>query len=177
MPSKVSEKEFAVINEISNNHLPDQRTIASRAGISLGMTNLIIKRLIGKGYIKVKQLDKRKIQYLLTPKGFAEKANKSYNFTLKTINLLTSVRAKIKELLENKHNGGCTDFVISGSGDLIDIIEFACKNLASKGLNYSIRHTVSDKENSTTIEYSEKSGKRSAIDLIHYLSETGLFYW
>ena len=87
MPSKVSEKEFAVINEISNNHLPDQRTIADRAGISLGMTNLIIKRLIGKGYIKAKQLDKRKIQYLITPKGFSEKANKSYNFALKTINL------------------------------------------------------------------------------------------
>ena len=70
----ISEKEYAIIREIHKNHIPDQRTLATRTGISLGMTNIIIKKLIKKGYIKAKQLNQKKIQYILTPKGFTEKA-------------------------------------------------------------------------------------------------------
>src|SRR5271157_2861065 len=134
----VSEKEFAVINEIFNNHLPDQRTIASRAGISLGLTNLIIKRLIGKGYVKAKQLNKKKIQYLLTPKGFSEKASKSYNFTLKTIEMLKSVRERIQGLLQQKYNEGFSEFTISGVGDILHLCELAIKQLNKGDIKYII---------------------------------------
>ena len=48
---EVSEKEFAVIQEIHKNEMPDQRMIAHKTGISLGMTNMIIQRLIERGYI------------------------------------------------------------------------------------------------------------------------------
>jgi len=178
MTSKVSEKEFAVINEISNNHLPDQRTIADRAGISLGMTNLIIKRLIGKGYIKAKQLNKRKIQYLITPKGFSEKANKSYNFALKTINLLKSVREKIQELIEKKYNEGFMDFTIYGNSDLVDVTELAIKNLSKLKLKYAIERNVkSDDEDSNVIVIAAKENGRETIDLLEYLSKTGVLYW
>ena len=131
-----SEKEFAIISEIHNNHLPDQRTIATRTGISLGLTNLIIQRLAKRGYIKSKQLNSKKIQYILTAKGFSEKAKKSYNFTLKTINLFKSTRQKLQELISEHHKEGINEFIISGDADLADIAEIAVQNLHNSGIIY-----------------------------------------
>ena len=125
---EISEKEFAVIREISNNHLPDQRTIATRTGISLGLTNLIMKRLVKMGYVKAKQLTSKKIQYILTPIGFKEKAKKSYNFTLKTINTVKTMREAIQGLIVKRNKAGITNFEIHGDSELADIAEIALNN-------------------------------------------------
>ena len=83
--SIIGERELKIIEEISQDKNLTQRKISHRLGLSLGMTNIILKRLVSKGYIKVKGLDRRKVQYILTPKGFTEKTKKSYRYFLKTI--------------------------------------------------------------------------------------------
>ena len=83
--SEINERELRVIEEVSRDKNLTQRKISHSLGLSLGTTNLILKKLVSKGYIKMRQLNRRKIQYILTPKGFAEKVKKSYRFFLKTI--------------------------------------------------------------------------------------------
>ena len=175
MPIDISEKEFAVIQEIHNNHLPDQRTIAIRTGISLGLTNLIIKRLIKKGYIKAKQLDRKKIQYLLTPKGFTEKAKKSYNFTLKTIGIFTTIREKLQELITAECQHGAIEFVVSGNGELADIVEFALKNMPGQTIKFS-RNTQEPSGGEKIFLNVRTPEKNYAIDIMDKLVESGLFY-
>jgi DNA-binding PadR family transcriptional regulator len=91
------------------------------------MTNPIIKRFVGKGYLKVKQLNRRKIQYILTPKGFAEKARKSYRFTLKTIGIISSMKQKIQAIIEKEYVNGCREFVVCGDGEVASLIELAIR--------------------------------------------------
>lgn len=172
---EISEKEFAVIREISNNHLPDQRTIANRTGISLGLTNLIIKRLIKKGYVKAKQLDRKKIQYLLTPKGFSEKANKSYIFTLKTIGLLKTIREKIQERILSECSKGAYELELSGNNELADITELAIKNLHDQHIRCSRTTVLSHNHDSVLLTVNSSSGKNT-IDILDFLVESGLFY-
>lgn len=174
---EISEKEFAVIQEISNNNLPDQRTIASKTGISLGLTNLIIQRLVRHGYLKVQQLNKKKIQYLLTPKGFAEKTKKSYNYTLKTVLLFKVVREKIQTLIADRHSKGAGRFVISGNSELADIANLAFNNLVNSNIKHErIRgHGVSDNDAVITIQFA-KTKSEEVINLFSYLSNEGLFY-
>ena len=162
---EMSEKELAVIREIHNNHLPGQRAIATRTGISLGLTNLIIKSLIKKGYIKAKQLNQKKIQYLLTPKGFSEKTRKSYNFTLKTINMLAGVRDGLNKLISDKIGKGYDNFELSGSGEIINIAEMFIKNI--DGIKCSVIKQ-DDKARSDAIlaTISQKTGAREDINLI-----------
>ncbi|MBN1824467.1 MAG: winged helix-turn-helix transcriptional regulator [Endomicrobiales bacterium] len=176
MPLEVSEKEFAVIREIHNNHLPDQRTIATRTGISLGLTNLIIKKLIKKGYVKAKQLNQKKIQYLLTPKGFSEKAKKSYNFTVKTINMLTSIRKAIQKLISEYTRKGFDVFELSGGGEMMYIAEIAFKNTLN--VKYTIKPENNGRDNNAVITaISSETGQKTSMDLIDYLSDSGLLIW
>ena len=163
---EITEKELAVINEIANNHMPDQRSIATRTGISLGMTNIIIKKLIKMGYIKSKQLTTRKIQYLLTPKGFSEKAKKSYNFTIKTIDILKSMREKIQHLIITEHQKGAEEFILLGNGELVEIVELAFRNLKDINVKYS-RYESQDK----VMLVINKNNEKKEIDIVAYLSE------
>jgi DNA-binding MarR family transcriptional regulator len=174
---EISEKEYSVIREISNNHLPDQRTIAKRAGISLGLTNLIIKRLITKGYVKAKQLNRKKIQYLLTPKGFSEKARKSYQFTLKTISLLESFKSRIRNLILEKNKEGINEFVIQGGNEeLWAITSMVFNSLENTNIKYHRAITNDDQQKDTLILSFGSAKSENTIDLITYLSSTGIFY-
>ena len=75
--------EYAVISEVAREPGQTQREISRKVGLSLGMTNALLLRLARKGYIKMKQLDWKRTEYLLTLKGAMEKTRKS---SLKTRN-------------------------------------------------------------------------------------------
>ena len=49
-----------------------QRSVATELKIALGMTNTLIKRLVHKEYIKVKEAPSRRYGYYISPKGFME---------------------------------------------------------------------------------------------------------
>lgn len=61
-----------------------QRELATELGVSVGKANYCLKALMGKGYIKVrnfyKSKNKRGYAYLLTSRGFAEKAQVTIRF-------------------------------------------------------------------------------------------------
>lgn len=171
---EITEKEYAVIVEISSNTTPDQRTIANNTGISLGMTNIIIKRLINKGYVKARQLNHKKIQYILTSQGFAEKARKSYRFTLKTIDLIRMMKNKVRHLIDEEHLQGADTVIIRGSGELTDMVKLSVNDLP-----YPLtleRQTISDSDTPSVnnLVFISSSGEyRHEIDLVEYLADSG----
>ena len=134
--SEISERELKIIDEISRDRNLTQRKISQGLGISLGLTNLILRRLSSKGYIKIKGLDRRKVQYILTPKGFTEKAKRSYRYLLKTIHSLKEIKKKIQQLILIEYERGKTHFIILGDGELADIIELSLKDLNKSELRY-----------------------------------------
>jgi len=142
--SEVNEKDLRVIEEVGRDKNLTQRKISHRLGLSLGATNLILKKLASKGYIKMRQLNRRKIQYILTPKGFAEKVKKSYRYFLKTIHSLKTMKRKIQDLVLTEYQKGKTHFIIFGDGELADIIELSLRNLNIKDLEYTRASTLEE---------------------------------
>ena len=134
--SEIVEKEFKVMEEVSRDKNLTQRKISQRLGLSLGMTNLIIRKLANKGYIKIKGLNRRKVQYILTPQGFAEKTKKSYRYLLRIIDSLKTMKKKIQQLILLEYEKGETHFIILGDGELADIIELSLKALNNSKLKY-----------------------------------------
>ena len=72
--------EERVLNVIQGNQPMTQRMLANQTGMSLGNINLLIKRLVEKGLVKIEHLNTRTLRYILTPKGMAEKARLAYAF-------------------------------------------------------------------------------------------------
>ena len=72
------EETLFIFKELQANPNITQRDISSRLNISLGKTNYLLRELILKGFIKVKNFTGnpgklRKINYFLTEKGLEEK--------------------------------------------------------------------------------------------------------
>jgi len=122
-PETLDEREFELINIVGGELAANQRDLSRQMNLSLGMTNMVLRRLITKGYIRIKQLDRRKVEYILTPKGFSEKLRKSMRYTMKTINSIGLIQQNIARLLEELYAQGVRKFYAVGSQDLTALIE------------------------------------------------------
>ena len=125
----MDEREFELINILGADLGSNQREISRHMNLSLGMINMLIRRVISKGYIRIEQLNKRKVQYILTPMGFAEKMRKSVKYTLKTINSISLIKNKLRDILCDLYQGGVRNFFIYGSHDLNALVEMVIKEI------------------------------------------------
>lgn len=78
------ETRYHLLRLLSENPDLSQRRLARELGISVGKANYCLKALVEKGWIKAgnfaRNKDKRAYAYLLTSKGFEEKARVTLRF-------------------------------------------------------------------------------------------------
>ncbi|MBF0511706.1 MAG: winged helix-turn-helix transcriptional regulator [Candidatus Omnitrophica bacterium] len=123
MPTTLNEREFELVNIVGAQLALNQREVSRRMNLSLGMTNMLLRRMVTKGYIRIRQLNKKKVEYLLTPQGFAEKMQKSVKYTLKTINSISLIKNRLFAILKDEYEQGTRKFYILGGTDLAGLIE------------------------------------------------------
>jgi len=132
----IEEREYKFLEVLSKEENISQRKIANTLGLSLGMTNLILKKLIKKGYVKIKGLNRRKVKYILTPKGFSEKAQKSYKYAVKTIREFSRYAENLREFILNEYKNGTKEFFVKGEGEILNIIDFVFKTIDIPDVKY-----------------------------------------
>lgn len=167
------ENELKIIEEISRKKDLTQRELSARTKLSLGAVNIILKRLVKRGVVKTTNLNPKKVEYILTPKGFSEKTKKSYNYILKTIDLVKMVREEIGRIVLEEYNRGQKKFVVLGDDDLADIIE-----LALKGFDYKRVRDVKDiGDDNALVLVGVKDRKVNGHRSINIKNRLGEFYW
>ena len=95
-------------------------------GLSLGMTNAIVKRLAQKGFLMVRKINNRKIRYAVTPDGIDEIARRSYRYFKRTIKNVVFYKEAIDTLMREAKRGGYATVVLVGQSDLDFIVEHSC---------------------------------------------------
>ena len=122
-----SEKELKILEKIHKNEdSVKQRDLAKIAGLSLGMTNSILKRLIEKGFITVKKVNNRNIKYAVSPLGIEEISRRSLKYFKRTVKNVVVYREAIEEVLSMAKDEGYTTVVLVGKSDIDFIIEHEC---------------------------------------------------
>ena len=123
-----SEKEITILAHIhANPHNVSQRDLAKIAGLSLGMTNTILKRLAVKGLLTIKRVNNRNIHYIVTPSGIETITRKSYRYFKRTIKNVVYYKEAIEELVARVKGKGYDGLVLKGVSDLEFIVEYACR--------------------------------------------------
>ncbi len=131
----VAMNEFSVIQEVARRPGQTQREISKSVGLSLGMTNLLLMRLARKGYIKMRQLDWKRTEYLLTLKGAVEKTRKSFSYTLHTFKLFQGIIASVQKLVQAEHAKGARQAFVVAWPETQKVILGAVSELALEGLS------------------------------------------
>ncbi len=125
----MDEREFELVNILGRELGSNQRDLSRQMDLSLGMVNMLIRRLISKGYIRIEQLNKRNVQYILTPRGISEKMRQSIKYTLNTINSIGLIKDNVKDLLTKLHDEGRRNFYVYCENDLTLIVDRAFHEL------------------------------------------------
>ncbi len=91
-----------ILRDISKNPCISQREIASRNGVSLGKANYVIRSLVDKGHVKVRNFrkseNKKGYMYLLTPNGVATKARLTVEYLRRKMDEYEKLRRELDEL-------------------------------------------------------------------------------
>lgn len=114
-------RDLRLLSEIEKSSHLNQRVLSKKLGIALGLTNLCIKRLVKKGYIKVASVDNRRLKYIITPEGLAEKSRLTYEYFKATMDFIKRVRGDIVRIFQRLESQGCKKVVFYGSGEEAEI--------------------------------------------------------
>ena len=89
-------RDLKLLEAVDADSRVTQRGLSTQLGIALGLTNIYLKRLVRKGYIKCVNVQSNRITYLLTPHGIAEKLRLTYEFMDYSLHLYGEVRQHLR---------------------------------------------------------------------------------
>ncbi len=171
----MDENELKVISEIAKNSQASQRHLSKTLDLSLGMVNIILHRMIEKGYMKIKQLDGRKVQYILTPKGFSEKVERSKQYVKRTIGSISVMKDAIRSAIDYEYDKGIRKFYVAGTGELSHIIDIAAREAGHNDISILHTHEIKGTGNAVLFwdneSFSSKENGNKYIDLGRLLAE------
>ena len=122
-----SRRELTVLENVERDQHITQRHLAAKLGIALGLTNLYLKRLIRKGYIKCINVQSNRLLYLITPQGIAEKTRLTYEFMDYSLHLYREVRQHLTEVLRPCREDGHQRVGVFGTGEAAELAYLSLK--------------------------------------------------
>jgi DNA-binding MarR family transcriptional regulator len=126
------ERNLEILTAIGEGEHLTQRALAQRLGVALGLANLYLKRLASTGYIKItdfprKPSTRKRLRYLLTPKGIAEKTRLTYEYMGRSLRLYRSARETLREALSHLPQNGMKRIALYGAGEAAELAYLTLK--------------------------------------------------
>jgi DNA-binding MarR family transcriptional regulator len=137
-----SHRDLQLLEAFSGDERVSQRRMASRLGIALGLTNLYVKRLARKGYIKCVNLRSNRVLYLITPKGIAAKARLTYEFVEHSLKLYAQARSHLRTTIAAQVAQAHRRFVIYGTTEAAELAYLSLRELGIEPIS-----VISDEPN------------------------------
>ena len=119
-------RELTLLEKIENDPDVNQSTLATQLGVAVGTVNWHLKRLIAKGYVKVKRAERKKLRYIITPDGIALRARLALDYVERSFSLYRKTRQRVREYLSEIKSAGYNRIRIVGKGDVADICRLTC---------------------------------------------------
>ena len=120
------ERDLEILIAIGEGRPLTQRALAQRLGVALGLANLYLKRLARKGLIKItefprKPATRKRLRYVVTPKGLVEKARLTYAYMNYSLAIYRRTRETLRETLSHLHGNGMKRIALYGLGEAAEL--------------------------------------------------------
>ncbi|MCC7202830.1 MAG: winged helix-turn-helix transcriptional regulator [Nitrospirae bacterium] len=117
-----------ILDEIAKGDSVTQRALSKKLGIGLGMVNSYLNRLAREGYIQITQAERKRLHYLLTPMGIAEKSVLAYRYLKKSYQVFTEARERVGDFLRAMEMEGVESIVFYKTTVVTEIALMALQN-------------------------------------------------
>ena len=104
-----------------------QRELAGRAGVSLGMANILLRRLAERGWVKLTRLSSKSVRYALTPSGIGELARRTAGYFNRATRSAELYRDRLETLALNSKRNGVATIVLFGESEVELLLDYVCE--------------------------------------------------
>jgi DNA-binding MarR family transcriptional regulator len=119
-------RDLALLQEIEADPDISQATLAEELGVAIGTVNWHIKRLVEKGFVKVKRARRRKLRYIITPEGIALRARLTVDYIQQSFKLFRHIRKRVSTLLHQLKTMDVHTVRLEADGDVADVCRLTC---------------------------------------------------
>ena len=119
-------RDLDILEHIENDPEISQASIAARLGVAVGTVNWHLKRLIEKGYVKVRHAERRKLRYIITPQGIAHRATLLMDYIHTSFDMYRLIRRRSLDAIKKVKEAGSSHVYIKGEGDVAEICKLTC---------------------------------------------------
>lgn len=103
-----------------------QADLANKVGVAVGTVNWYLKQWSQKGLLKIRRIGRWRWEYLLTPKGIAEKTRLAGKYLEHSMRVYRRTREQAQEILSEVIDSGYNQVILDAQGDLADIFSLTC---------------------------------------------------
>ena len=125
-------RTLKLLEAVDSREPPTQRELARDLDISLGLVNAFIKRLAKKGYFKITHIPKKRVKYLLTPKGALEKSRLTYRYIRYSVGFYREIREMLVTLFGRLEQEGVQRITLYGCGEVAELAHLFLQNTSIK---------------------------------------------
>lgn len=122
-------RELRVISEVENNPEITQRDLAQRLGVALGLTNVLLKNLAQKGYVRITQMHWNRWIYTVTPRGFTRKIQLTVSYIQRVLNHYADIRQTLREELAPLSLNQESRIALCGTGEFAELVYLGLKEI------------------------------------------------
>jgi len=110
-----------LMGEIDRNGDHSQRELSRQLNISLGLVNTFLKRLVNKGYFKVKTMPRKRVKYFLTPEGLARKSKLTVEYLRYSVNFYKDIKTLILNKYMEMEKNNTRSILFYGAGEVAEL--------------------------------------------------------
>ncbi len=110
-----------LMGEIDRDGNPSQRDLSRRLNLSLGLVNTFLKRLVNKGYFKVRTMPRNRVKYFLTPKGFAKKSKLTVEYLRYSVNFYNGIKKLLLNKFQDMQRNQTKSILFFGAGEVAEL--------------------------------------------------------
>ena len=115
-------RTLALFENVEKNQGINQRQLAKELGISLGLTNAFIQKVLQKGWMRARQVSARRWIYFLTPQGAMEKSRLTAGYLRRSIDYFRDLKLRVNSKLKELAAQGVKGLYIYGRSDLAEVV-------------------------------------------------------
>ena len=119
-------RDMDLLAHIEQNPDISQASLARELGVAVGTINWHIKRLVEKGYVKVKRAQKKKLRYIITPEGLALRARLTIDYVRNQFDLYRRIRERMLALISEIGGDGHKAVRLMGEGEIAEVCRLTC---------------------------------------------------
>ena len=122
-------RDLRLMSEVNEAPEVNQRQLSLSLGIALGLTNVLLKNLVQKGYVRVSNASWKRRMYNLTPEGLAHKLRLTTGYISRVLDHYQNVRQILHEQMEGLDVNEESRIAVCGTNEFAELVYLGLKEI------------------------------------------------